>query len=169
MSSKSTRPASETRKNTARKSTASVRASSSRKGRPTQADGLRSTREAHARETAEDYVEAIAELIAETGEARVTDLAKKFGVTHVTVNRTVARLQRLGYVTSLPYRSIFLTDLGRETATASRRRHEIVVEFLRLQGVPEAAAQRDAEGIEHHVSAETLAVFERALKRAQVK
>lgn len=163
MRSRSTRPT-KSPKVTSRPSTASGGPSSARGKRLTQAEGLRSTREAHARETAEDYVEAIAELIEETGEARVTDLAKKFGVSHVTVNRTVARLQRLGYVTSLPYRSIFLTDLGRETATESKRRHEIVVAFLRLQGVPEAAAERDAEGIEHHVSAETLAVFEQALK-----
>lgn len=135
-----------------------------RKKRHTQADVLRSTREAHSRETAEDYVEAIAELTAQTGEARVTDLAKKFGVSHVTVNRTVTRLQKHGYVTSLPYRSIFLTEKGKATAAESKRRHEIVLQFLRLQGVPEEAALHDAEGIEHHVSAETLAVFEKALQ-----
>ncbi|AHF90086.1 Mn-dependent transcriptional regulator [Opitutaceae bacterium TAV1] len=165
MTSGATRSTAATRKNVARKPSARAGAAASRKEKLTQAEGLRSTREAHARETAEDYVEAIAELIATMGEARVTDLARKFGVTHVTVNRTIARLQRLGYVTSLPYRSIFLTELGSKTASDARRRHEIVVEFLRLQGVPEAAAQRDAEGIEHHVSPETLAAFERALKR----
>ena len=52
----------------------------------------------------------IAELIGSTGEARVIDLAHRLGVTHVTVSRTIRRLQREGLVTSLPYRSIFLTD-----------------------------------------------------------
>jgi DtxR family manganese transport transcriptional regulator len=80
-------------------------------------------------------------------------------VTHVTVGRTIQRLQRDGLVTAQPYRSIFLTDAGRELAEKSRRRHEIVVDFLRAIGVPEAVAQSDAEGIEHHVSEETLAAF----------
>ncbi len=130
-----------------------------------QADGLRSTREAHARETAEDYVEAIAELTDALGEARVTDLARRLGVTHVTVNRTVARLRRAGYVVARPYRAIFLTEAGKKLAAESKRRHEIVVHFLRSIGVPEAAAQRDAEGLEHHVSPETLAAFDRQLDK----
>lgn len=133
---------------------------------PAQADALRSTRAAHAREIAEDYVEAIADLTAAAGEARVTELARKLGVTHVTVNRTIARLQRDGYVTALPYRAIFLTVKGRETAVTSKRRHETVAQFLRALGVPEQIAQRDAEGIEHHVSPETLRAFARWLARA---
>ena len=111
-------------------------------------------------------MEAIADLIAATGEARVTDLARELGVSHVTVNRTIARLQRDGYVTSQPYRAIFLTDTGQELAVVSRQRHETVVRFLRSLGVPQGSAERDAEGIEHHVSPETLAAFERTLKRA---
>ncbi len=119
----------------------------------------RRTREEHSEETAEDYVELIAALIAETGEARAIDLARRLGVTHVTVGRTIQRLQRDGLVSAQPYRSIFLTDAGRRLAEKSRRRHEIVVNFLRSIGVPESVAQSDAEGIEHHVSEETLAAF----------
>ncbi len=130
----------------------------------TQADDLRRTREAHARETAEDYLEAIADLVSHSGEARVVDLARKLGVTHVTVNRTVARLRTAGYVTAQPYRAIFLTDEGRRMAVDSKRRHEVVVRFLLAIGVPETAALRDAEGLEHHVGPETLAAFERRLK-----
>ncbi len=134
-----------------------------------QAAGLRSTREAHARETAEDYVEAIADLVASRGEARVTDLAKLLGVSHVTVNRTIARLQHAGLVTAHPYRAIFLTGPGEKLATESKRRHKIVVQFLRSLGVTEEAAQRDAEGIEHHVSAETLTAFDRAIRKPAVR
>ncbi len=117
------------------------------------------TREEHAQETAQDYVELIAELIARTGAARVTDLARRLGVTHVTVNRTIQRLRRAGLVTALPYRSIFLTDSGRRLSEESRRRHEIVSEFLKSLGVPDAIALADAEGMEHHVSRESLAAF----------
>lgn len=126
-----------------------------------QAFALRRTRLEHAMETAQDYVEAIADLTSVLGEARAVDLARRLGVTHVTVVRTIARLQRDGYVTTQPYRSIFLTEKGIRLAKESRRRHEIVVAFLRRLGVSEDIAQTDAEGIEHHVSPETLALFER--------
>jgi DtxR family manganese transport transcriptional regulator len=122
-------------------------------------------RKDHSQELAQDYVEMIAELIEKTGEARLTDLARGLGVTHVTANRTLKRLQRDGFVTTEPYRSIFLTVRGRRVATESRERHEIVVKFLTALGVPTAIAESDAEGIEHHVSRETLAAFLRYLTR----
>lgn len=126
---------------------------------------LRKTRAEHARETAQDYVEMIAELIALQGEARVIELSRRMGVTHVTVIRTIQRLQREGLVTTQPYRSIFLTSEGRRLARESRHRHEVVVEFLVALGVPRAVAEADAEGIEHHVSRETLAAFVRHLEK----
>jgi DtxR family manganese transport transcriptional regulator len=95
----------------------------------------------------------------------VVDLARRLGVTHVTVNRTLARLQAAGYVSTQPYRAIFLTEPGRTLATECKRRHETVVAFLLSLGIPERAAELDAEGIEHHVSPETLAAFEKALKK----
>jgi len=126
---------------------------------------LQRTRAEHAQETAQDYAELIAELIATTGEARVTDLARRLGVTHVTVNRTIRRLQRVGLVTAQPYRSIFLTAAGSKLSRESRRRHEIVAGFLVSLGVPAAIAHVDAEGMEHHVSRETLAAFVKHLNR----
>ncbi len=125
----------------------------------------RRTREEHSQEIAQDYVEIIAELIAATGEARVIDLARRLGVTHVTVARTIQRLQREGLVTSLPYRSIFLTASGSKLSEESRSRHEIVVEFLESLGVPAPVAESDAEGIEHHVSVETLQAFVKHLRK----
>jgi DtxR family manganese transport transcriptional regulator len=130
------------------------------------AETFRRSRRDRAAETAQDYVEAIADLTAAVGEARVVDLARRLGVTHVTVNRTLARLQQAGYVNTKPYRAIFLTIDGRRLAGECKRRHETVVAFLRSLGVPEKAAEMDAEGIEHHVSPETLAVFERRLRKS---
>ncbi len=123
----------------------------------------RRTRQQHAQERAQDYVEAIADLISLHGEARATDLARSLGVTHVTVIRTVQRLQRDGLVTTLPYRSIFLTEAGRKLASKAKTRHRTVVAFLEALGISSSAARADAEGIEHHVSPETLAAFERFL------
>jgi len=116
-------------------------------------------RKDRAQELAQDYVEMIAELIEKKGEARLTDLARGIGVTHVTANQKIKRLQRQGLVTTEPYRSIFLTPAGRNLAHESRHRHETVVRLLKALGVPSAAAESDAEGIEHHVSRETLAAF----------
>jgi DtxR family manganese transport transcriptional regulator len=126
-----------------------------------QASALRRTRREHAMETAQDYAEAIADLTVIHGEARAVDLARRLGVSHVTVIRAVARLQRDGYLCAKPYRAIFLTAKGLRLAEESRQRHEIVVAFLRALGLPDRIAQIDAEGIEHHVSPETLAVFKR--------
>ena len=121
-------------------------------------------RAAHQSEVAEDYVEMIADLIQTHGEARAVDLAECFGVTNATVNKTVARLQRNGLVESQPYRSIFLTDEGRHMAEQSHDRHQIVIEFLKTIGVSDKTAEMDAEGIEHHVSAETLRAFKKIIR-----
>ena len=128
-----------------------------------QAENLRRLRRDRAVETAQDYVEAIADLSASLGEARVVDLARRLGVTHVTVNRTLARLKRAGFVNTKPYRAIFLTGAGHHLADECKRRHETVVAFLHSLGISEKTAEMDAEGIEHHVSPETLAAFERLL------
>jgi len=114
------------------------------------------TRDDHSREVAEDYVELIEDLTQEIGEARATDLADRLGVSHVTVSKTIKRLQREGLVTCLPYRSIFLTEAGQALATESRARHAVVLAFLKKLGVDDATAEIDAEGIEHHVSQKTL-------------
>ena len=116
-------------------------------------------RRAHQSEVAEDYVEMISDLIEETGEARTVDLAARFGVTSPTVNAIIRRLQRENLVETRPYRSIFLTEAGKALAESSRARHQIVRDFLVTIGVPETIAEEDAEGVEHHVSEETLAVF----------
>jgi len=109
-------------------------------------------------------VELIADLIERQGEARVVDMARQLGVTHVTVNRTIHRLQKGGLVATEPYRAIFLTTAGQRLARESRERHDLVVRFLVALGVPPAVAESDAEGIEHHVSRETLRVFRHYLE-----
>jgi DtxR family manganese transport transcriptional regulator len=130
------------------------------------AESFQRSRRDRAGETAQDYVEAIADLSATMGEARVTDLARRLGVTHVTVNRTLSRLKSAGYVNTKPYRAIFLTATGHKLAVECKQRHETVVAFLLSLGVPKKIAELDAEGIEHHVSPETLAALERRLKRS---
>lgn len=128
---------------------------------------FRRTRAAHARETAEDYAEAIAALVERQGEARVGAVARLMGVSHVTVSRIIARLASEGLVESSPRRALTLTSAGKRLAAQSHRRHAIVVGFLKSIGVTPRQAEIDAEGIEHHVSAQTIRAMERlAAKRA---
>ena len=117
------------------------------------------TRRDHAAETAEDYVEAIADEIDARGACRVSDLAERFGVSHVTVVRIVKRLEREGLAATEPYRPIELTPKGRKLAKHCRDRHDIVYRFLLAIGVEKRTAAIDSEGIEHHVSPKTLARF----------
>ncbi len=128
-------------------------------------DSHERTRQDHLSEKAEDYVEAVAEILAQRDECRVVHLAAFFGVSHVTVTRIVARLVGEGLLETEPYRPIGLTDKGRELAVQSRQRHEIVHSFLLALGVDEATAAQDAEGIEHHVSPSTLEKLAKLTKK----
>lgn len=130
-----------------------------------QAARYQRVRVAHQTEVAEDYVELIDDLIEQTGEARLVDLAERLGVTNATVNNTLQRLARDGLVVSERYRSIFLTDEGRALAAEARARHELVRDFLIALGVDKHTADADAEGIEHHVSEKTLRALRRFLAR----
>ncbi|MGI9013805.1 MAG: manganese-binding transcriptional regulator MntR [Phycisphaerales bacterium] len=114
------------------------------------------TRSDHATETAEDYVEAILDLIERDGECRITPLAEQFGVTHVTASKIIRRLSRDGLVIAKPREPITLTAEGRRLARHCRERHDVVYRFLLAIGVGKRIAAVDTEGIEHHVSPQTL-------------
>jgi DtxR family manganese transport transcriptional regulator len=103
-------------------------------------DAFRRTRSDHQAELAEDYVELIAELIEERGEARGSDVAQRLGVANATVVKTLKRLQDEKLIEQEPYRAIFLTATGRDLAEAGRRRHRIVEAFLRAIGVDDRNA-----------------------------
>jgi len=120
------------------------------------AEQFTKTRRDHATETAEDYVEAIAEVLTEQEACRVKDLAHRMGVSHVTVTRILARLAGEGLVHKEPYGPVTLTATGHRMADASRQRHEVVYRFLLALGVPKGDAAKDAEGMEHHLSPTTL-------------
>ena len=126
---------------------------------------FRRVRADHQAELAEDYVELIADLIDERGEARGTDIALRLGVANATVVKALKRLQDQGLVTQEPYRAIFLTGDGWKLAEDGRRRHKIVERFLLALGVSADTARIDTEGIEHHVSRETLSAMAKFLTR----
>ena len=129
------------------------------------ANAFRRVRADHQAEIAADYVELIADLIEEANEARGSDIARRLGVTSATVAKTMRRLQDAGLITQEPYSSIFLTAAGQQMADQGRRKHQMVREFLLALGVSAVTAGIDSEGIEHHVSQETLGAMAEFLSR----
>ena len=115
--------------------------------------------------TQEDYLEIIADLLNTKGEARIVDIASKLDIAQATANKTIQRLQNQGFVKKEPYRSIFLTLKGQEVASVSKKRHIIVLTFLKNLGLDARTAEADAEGIEHHVSDKTLKKMEQFNKK----
>lgn len=149
----------------ARKAAQPARASAAAKtvAATVSADRFRRTRAQHRDESAEDYVEAIAQLESRVGCARVVALAQEMGVSHVTVMRTLARLSARGLVITQRHKPVRLTPEGQRLAQMSSERHEVVLAFLLWLGVSKRQAITDAEGIEHHVSKQTIAAMRRRL------
>ena len=118
-------------------------------------------RNAHKTENTEDYLELIAELHNTNGEVRIVDIAKRLGIAQATANKTIQRLQSLGYIRKEPYRSLFLTIKGQKIASYSKKRHNTVYNFLLILGLELITGEADSEGIEHHVSEKTLKKMEK--------
>jgi len=122
-------------------------------------ESFRQARQARRAALVEDYVELIADLIDDGGEARQVDIAARLGVAQPTVAKMLKRLAEDGLVAHKPYRGAFLTTAGQALALRSRERHRVVERFLLALGIAPETARRDAEGLEHHVSEETLDAF----------
>ena len=124
--------------------------------RPKKAAVHSRVRRQHSDELAQDYVEAVEHLLRTGGEARVKDLQRIFGVSHVSVIRAMKRLEERDLVIRAKKGGFLLTPEGTQMAKEARARHELVVEFLQKLGVSAKRAEEDAEGLEHHLSPETL-------------
>ncbi|MCE5294968.1 MAG: helix-turn-helix domain-containing protein [Chlamydiales bacterium] len=132
-----------------------------------QAKPFKETRTHHLSELAEDYVEIIYDLILEKSEARVKDIAEHLGVSHVTVIRTLARLKAKGYIYTQKHMPITLSDEGIALAKQCKERHTFLLGYLKALGVPEHIAQIDVEGMEHHISPQTMQCFKAHLNQIQ--
>jgi len=125
-------------------------------------DRLRALKRAHASvqtgptPRVEDYVEVIYELILEKGYARIVDIGAHLHVSSPTATKMIQKLGEEGLVVYERYRGIALTEAGTELAKQVRHRHGIVMDFLKLLGLDDAAAHRATEGVEHHIEAATL-------------
>jgi DtxR family manganese transport transcriptional regulator len=135
----------------------------------TQAGRFVRARAARASELFEDYAELIADLLEADGEARPQTIARRLGVSHVTVVKAINRLEREGLAVARPYHGVVLTEAGAVLARRVRDRHRLVVDLLLAVGVPREDAEADAEGIEHRVSPRTLEAFARFLSAGAAK
>ncbi len=108
-------------------------------------------------------MEAIDELILEKGQARVKDLQGIFGVSHVSVIRALKRIEERGLIMREARKGYKLTASGKRMAKESAERHGLVVNFLKVLGVSASQSEADAEGMEHHLSRETLVAMKEFL------
>jgi len=112
-------------------------------------------------QSAEDYLERILELVQETGQARVVDIANSLNVRQASVTNMVKKLCELGYVDHEKYkRGLVLTNKGKEVALKIQRRHETLSSFFSMLELDDETQKRDIEGIEHHLSRGTVRALE---------
>jgi Mn-dependent DtxR family transcriptional regulator len=112
----------------------------------------------------EDYLEVIYELVQQKGYATTTDISDYLNVTLPSVTKMARKLDESRYLDYEKYRGIRLTEEGIAVAENMHERHSLLAEFFKMIGVDEEAANRDVEGIEHHLHAETLKKLQEFVK-----
>ncbi|MBU0904922.1 MAG: transcriptional regulator MntR [Planococcaceae bacterium] len=100
----------------------------------------------------EDHIEQIYMLIEQKGYARVSDIAESLSVLPSSVTKMVQKLDKDGYLVYERYRGLMLTPKGLKLGKRLVKRHDLLEQFLRLIGVQEDLIYDDVEGIEHHLS-----------------
>jgi Mn-dependent DtxR family transcriptional regulator len=108
----------------------------------------------------EDYLENIYKLINQKGYARVSDIAEALEVHPSSVTKMVQKLDRGKYLVYEKYRGLVLTPKGRKMGKRLVDRHQLLEEFLRIIGVSEELIYDDVEGIEHHLSWDSITCIE---------
>jgi len=107
-------------------------------------------------QSVEDYLERIYNLIQEKGYARAIDIAEGLSIRQSSVTKMIKNLDQKGYVIYEKYRGLKLTPEGEILARSVRNRHGVLTKLLELLGLAGEDLYRDVEGIEHHVSPDTL-------------
>ncbi|NGZ74159.1 transcriptional regulator MntR [Saccharibacillus alkalitolerans] len=108
----------------------------------------------------EDYLERIYLLIEEKGYARVSDIAEGLEVHPSSVTKMIQKLDKDEYLVYEKYRGLILTSKGKKIGKRLVDRHQLLEEFLRLIGVEESHIYKDVEGIEHHLSWDSITRIE---------
>ncbi|MFP5113315.1 transcriptional regulator MntR [Bacillaceae bacterium C204] len=100
----------------------------------------------------EDYIEQIYILIEEKGYARVSDIAEALSVHPSSVTKMVQKLDKDEYLVYEKYRGLVLTTKGKKIGKRLVFRHDLLEQFLKIIGVKNENIYNDVEGIEHHLS-----------------
>jgi len=108
----------------------------------------------------EDYLERIYKLIDEKGYARVSDIAEGLEVHPSSVTKMIQKLDKDNYLVYEKYRGLMLTSKGKKMGKRLVDRHQLLEEFLTLIGVHEDNIYKDVEGIEHHLSWDSITCIE---------
>jgi Mn-dependent DtxR family transcriptional regulator len=107
----------------------------------------------------EDYLEQIHNLIVGKGYARVVDIAQNLGISQASVTNMIQKLDAEGFVVYERYRGVVLTEEGRKVGAEIARRHEVLTRLLSGFGLDPKTVHEDVEGMEHHISRQTLDVL----------
>src|SRR6201981_1418365 len=108
----------------------------------------------------EDYLEQILDLINTKGYARVADIAHGLKISQASVTNMVQRMDAEGLLKYEKYRGLVLTTAGETLARNIMRRHQLLTDFLRMLEIEEEVVYHDVEGMEHHISSQTLNAIE---------
>lgn len=108
----------------------------------------------------EDYLERIYKLIDEKGYARVSDIAEGLEVHPSSVTKMIQKLDKDNYLIYEKYRGLVLTSKGKKIGKRLLDRHQMLEDFLRTIGVMEENIYKDVEGIEHHLSWDSITCIE---------
>ncbi|MDQ1909584.1 transcriptional regulator MntR [Paenibacillus sp. GD4] len=112
----------------------------------------------------EDYLEKIYKLIDEKGYARVSDIAEGLEVHPSSVTKMIQKLDKDNYLVYEKYRGLVLTSKGQKMGKRLVDRHALLEEFLTIIGVSEDTIYKDVEGIEHHLSWDSITCIETLLE-----
>ncbi|WP_159882200.1 transcriptional regulator MntR [Paenibacillus puerhi] len=108
----------------------------------------------------EDYLEKIYKLIDEKGYARVSDIAEGLEVHPSSVTKMIQKLDKDNYLIYEKYRGLVLTSKGQKVGKRLVDRHQLLEQFLTTIGVAEENIYKDVEGIEHHLSTDSITCIE---------
>ena len=115
----------------------------------------------------EDYLEQILDLINTKGYARVADIAQRLKISQASVTNMVQRLDSEGLLKYEKYRGLVLTTAGETLARNIMQKHHLLTDFLRMLGIEEDVIYHDVEGMEHHISPQTLRAIEGLVSELQ--
>ncbi len=123
---------------------------------------LESIKKAHSQKNSkfttriEDYLEVISELVELKGYATPSDISNFMNVRPPSVTKMLRRLDEAGYIEYTKYQGLKLNPKGKNLANEIRQKHSDLLEFFEIIGVDTSIANKDVEGMEHHLNPKTL-------------